>query len=415
VAAAEVPLEVWLMTDQPTNTTGAVEDLLETLALRLPSLDLTAASDLLGQLHARLDDQGDLAVVALLTAMDELVARWRRQNGELNACWRAHSKALSAESMTRRSMIAGFSTITELIPAVVERVARPTSAGLEGLPSVVHAAKVAAPESIDSRTDSAAHRLPENAGAIEMVAYVLGPFRLLQHGRAIDGWRGTKSPRIVRYLTARCGQPVHRERLIEMFWPDADIETGRRNLHQAIYSIRRALRRDDFAAQHILYENETYMINREIGFWCDVEEFEARVGAGRRAEHAGQLDDAVREYALAAVVYGGDLLEDTPNEDWAVTERDRLRLLHVEAANRRAELQFARGDLEAALDTTMQVLRHAPCDEMAHRRAMSCYSATGRRGLAVQQYRTCAGILADSLDVAPSPETTQLYTSLLGD
>ena len=408
---------MWLITDQPTNTTaGAAEDrLFETLASRLPALDLTAATDLLDQLHARLDDKGDPALIALLSAMDELAARWRHQNWELSACWRAHSDALSAESMTRRSMIAGFSTVSELIPAMVEWVARPTSADFEGLTSVVCTSKVAAPQSVNSRTETAMRRLPEDAGELEMVTYLLGPFRLLQHGRAIDGWRGTKSPRVLRYLTARCGQPVHRETLIEMFWPDVNIETGRRNLHQAIYSIRRALRHDDLGAQHILYENETYMINREIGFWCDVEEFEARVGAGRRAENAGQPEDALREYELAAAAYGGDLLEDTPHEDWALTERDRLRLLHVEAANRRAELQFARGDLEAALDTTMQVLRHAPCDELAHRRAMSCYSATGRRGLAVQQYRTCTGILADTLDVGPSPETTQLYTSLLGD
>jgi DNA-binding SARP family transcriptional activator len=214
---------------------------------------------------------------------------------------------------------------------------------------------------------------------------------------------------------AQGGRPVNRERLIELFWPDTDAEIGRRSLHQAIYVIRRVLRGEDAAVQHIAYENEAYMINRAVGFWCDVEEFEKRVAAGHRAEQAGRQDDALHEYELAASVYGGDLLEDTPHEDWALTERDRLRLMCVDVCNRQAELRLARGESESALQISQQVLRLAPCDEMAHRRAMRCYAEMGSRGLAAEQYRRCIDVLAASLELEPSPETTQLYASLLGE
>jgi DNA-binding SARP family transcriptional activator len=69
--------------------------------------------------------------------------------------------------------------------------------------------------------------------------------------------------------------------------------------------------------------------------------------------------------------------------------------------------------VDVALEISQQVLRREPCDETAHRRVMSCYSLTGRRPLVVEQYRRCSSALADTLDLEPSKETTDLYCSLV--
>ena len=44
---------------------------------------------------------------------------------------------------------------------------------------------------------------------------------------------------------------------MELLWPEIDPEVGRRNLHQAVYSLRRTLRSAS-PAQHIVFDNECY-------------------------------------------------------------------------------------------------------------------------------------------------------------
>src|SRR5207248_1196230 len=43
---------------------------------------------------------------------------------------------------------------------------------------------------------------------------------------------------VLRLLAVHAGNPVHREVLQTAFWPDADADTGARNLHVAVSSLR---------------------------------------------------------------------------------------------------------------------------------------------------------------------------------
>ena len=106
---------------------------------------------------------------------------------------------------------------------------------------------------------------------------------------------------------------------------------------------------------------------------------------------------------------------DSPYEEWALGERDRLRLLYTEAANHLGDLLLDRGAIEPALQLSQRLIRRDPCDEDAHRRAMRCFAATGRRTLVVRQYRTCVDTLARVLALGPSRETAHLYASLISD
>jgi hypothetical protein len=92
-----------------------------------------------------------------------------------------------------------------------------------------------------------------------------------------------------------------------------------------------------WALEHVAYENEAYAVDCRAGFWCDVEEFEARVAAGRCAEREGRAGEAIEEFERGIALYANDLLEDMPYENWALTERDRLRLAYLDCANRLAE------------------------------------------------------------------------------
>jgi DNA-binding SARP family transcriptional activator len=245
--------------------------------------------------------------------------------------------------------------------------------------------------------------------------HLLGPFQLLRHGHPLDTRNGAKSFRVLKYLLAHRHQPIMKDVLIDLFWPDCDFESVGRNLHQAIYTLRKLLRDGGPDRPYVVFENDAYLLDPGLSIWCDAEEMEAGAAAGRSAEQAGDLLAAAAAYERATACYAGEYLADSPYEEWALTDRERLRLLYVEAANRLGELRLGMGDVEAAAAVSRQLLRHESCDEDAHRRLIRCYGAAGHRTMVVRQYRAYVECAERMYGVGPSPETTRLYESLIAD
>jgi DNA-binding SARP family transcriptional activator len=211
---------------------------------------------------------------------------------------------------------------------------------------------------------------------------------------------------------AQDGAPVAKDILMDLFWSDVEPEAARRNLHQAVYSLRQTLRRRDPDNQYILFENNQYSLNSELSVWLDVEEFEAAVQNGRRLESTGQQAEAMRHYAAAVHLYQGDFLADDLYEDWPRPRRQQLRLDVLEVANRLSEYKHEQAEHTAAIALCQQILALDNCYEEAHRRLMRLYLAQGQRHLAIRQYHHCTQALAEELDVPPSAETRALYEQI---
>jgi DNA-binding SARP family transcriptional activator len=253
-----------------------------------------------------------------------------------------------------------------------------------------------------------------NVVAADLVLHLLGPVRVFLDGRPISALPGGQSLRVMRYLLAHYDRAVPVEVLIETFWPGTSLEAGRRNLQQTVYVLRKTLRSDRHE-QSVLFESNTYRVNPALSVWSDVTAFERAAASGRRAENEGRVAQARNDFALAERCYDGDYLEDSPYEEWAIDERERLRLLYVDVGNRLAEQHLAADDVAATLAVSRRVLCRDPCDENAHRRIMRCYGAAGRRNMLIRQYRRCVASLETMYGIGPSPETIRLYESLIAD
>lgn len=247
--------------------------------------------------------------------------------------------------------------------------------------------------------------------AHQFAAFLLGLFEVHVNARQLDTASNTKACRVLRYLVANRHKPVPRDRLIDVFWPDVDLDTGRRNLHQAVYVIRKTLSRSGDGRAAIVFEHDAYAVNRQVGWWCDIDAFDHEVSLGQRAESDGRGGDAERHYGRALELYRGEFLEDTPYEDWALPLREHYRLVFLDTSRRAADLAFARGDLSLALATAQRTLRREPADEALHRLAMRVHAAMGQQSLLARQYRSCIAAL-DAYDAAPSGDTASLYAEL---
>jgi DNA-binding SARP family transcriptional activator len=290
-------------------------------------------------------------------------------------------------------------------PNVLE-APEPERGPVAGRPDVAfHASSARDAVVVNHELDARHHRLR---------AWVLGKFALANGGSSVASWSGTKGQSIFKYLLAQRGRAVHKEVLMELLWPDGDPEASRRSLHQAIYSLRKTLRDVDPGGDHVLFENDCYLLNPDLDIWVDAMEFEARAATGLRLETSGRREQARGEYLRADGLYRGPYLEDSLYDDWSLDERQRLWSLFLDVAWHLGELLMTEQRYGDSLALCRKVHGMDACNEKATRLMMRCYSAQGQRELAVRQYAILEDHLHRELATTPSADTRQLLRDILG-
>ncbi|MBE0699204.1 MAG: winged helix-turn-helix domain-containing protein, partial [Anaerolineaceae bacterium] len=239
--------------------------------------------------------------------------------------------------------------------------------------------------------------------------YFLGSFRVFQDDQQVSDWSSQRSLSILKYLAANHDKPVGKDILMDQFWAEADSEVARRNLHQAIYALRQALKpgRPDFA--YIKFENDCYLLNPELHIWLDFEAFEKHHQAARRMDDAGQMEAAIAEYSIAEEYYHGDFLEDDLYEDWPNSNRVFYRAMYLDLLDHLSGYCIEHNQYSPAILLCKKILAKDNCAEQAYRALIQCYLAQGQRQLAVREYQNCVVNLKSELNLAPSPETQALY------
>ncbi|HEX7170563.1 MAG TPA: hypothetical protein VF206_06990, partial [Rubrobacter sp.] len=83
--------------------------------------------------------------------------------------------------------------------------------------------------------------VPEESEAVRI--WLLGGFRLSVGGRTIeeDAWRLRKAASLVKLLALAPGRRLHRERAMDLLWPDLGTKAASNNLRGAVHVARRAL------------------------------------------------------------------------------------------------------------------------------------------------------------------------------
>jgi DNA-binding SARP family transcriptional activator len=246
-----------------------------------------------------------------------------------------------------------------------------------------------------------------------LVVCCLGSFRVYQDDQLIEKWPGHKSKRIFKFMIMHRERPIHQEILMDLFWHAADPEAARRNLYQAIYSLRQALQIGGNEFPHVLCEDSCYLLNPEMEIWVDCEAVRMHEQDGERMERAGHMQEAIRAYELAENLYQGEFLAEDLYEDWAVVFRENLKHAHLDILDRLSQLYFDGEQLERAVSFCQKILAQDNCREDAHRRLMRCHMRQGQRHLALRQYHQCVEALERELDVPPMPATLELYQRIL--
>ena len=174
---------------------------------------------------------------------------------------------------------------------------------------------------------------------------LLGGLRAARGDREITRFRTQKTGALLAYLAYHLDREHPREILIELFWPEAEINRGRQSLSQELYDLRRQLEPPGTPAGVVLLKDRAMVRLNPAAVTTDVAEFEAALGAAARVSADGGLP-ALRG---AVDLYQGELLPGF-YEDWVQQERQRLAERHFQAVCLLIAHLEAAGDLAAAID-----------------------------------------------------------------
>ena len=229
---------------------------------------------------------------------------------------------------------------------------------------------------------------------------VLGPIQL----RGADGHELSavlaqpKRLALLVYLAAARPRGFQRrDKLVALFWGDFDQARARQALNKAVHVLRRSL--GDAA---IVSRGDDEIALDDAVVSLDVRLFDADIAAGNAttalARYRGEFADGL---------YVDDATEF---DQWLSMERDRVRQAASRAAGEAADASLAGS--ATSTDLARRALELSPHDELALRRLMLSLRHAGDNAGAAHEYDTFARRLRDALDLAPSPETQALRSSL---
>ena len=234
--------------------------------------------------------------------------------------------------------------------------------------------------------------------------WLLSGFRLSVGRRAVreDAWRLRKAKAMVKLLAFSPGHRLHRDRAMDLLWPDLSRRAAANNLRQALHVARRIFDPDpEIGLCYLDSQGEMLEVCPAGPLWVDVDAFEEGARAARRSR-----DPAA--YRSALDLYSGDLLPEDRYEGWAETRRQELKGEFLSLLIELAILYEERGEYLSAIDTLNRALAQEPVSEEAHAGLMRLYALSGRRGEALRQYERLREVLSETLGTEAAASTRLL-------
>jgi predicted ATPase/DNA-binding SARP family transcriptional activator/DNA-binding CsgD family transcriptional regulator len=239
--------------------------------------------------------------------------------------------------------------------------------------------------------------------------WLLGGFRVSVGTRTVEdgAWRLRKAASLVKLLALAPSHHLHRERAMDLLWPEHGRRAAANNLSQALHAARHALEPDDAqaASGYLASQGEQLVLCPKGELWLDVEAFEEAAATARRSR-----DRAA--YRAALNLYAGELLPKDPYEEWVEVPREGLRQLCLALLVELGSLHEERGEYGPGIEALRRVLDEEPTRQEAHIGLMRLYALGGRQAEALAQYARLEETLSRKLGAEPQASSRALMEEI---
>ncbi|HVM25625.1 MAG TPA: hypothetical protein VM253_09535 [Candidatus Limnocylindrales bacterium] len=197
------------------------------------------------------------------------------------------------------------------------------------------------------------------SGRRGLYVYALGPLRAELDGEPMRRWGGPKAgsrqaEAVFAFLFDRGERGASKDEIVELVWPDVDLDRADTAFHRTMLGLRSALapaRKRGRADGPIEFGNDRYRLRPDVVTWSDVAEFESLLQRAR----GSAPDERLLLLEAARTLYRSELFDDCPfygDSVYVEERREELRERYVDLLIDLGALYEERGDRAAAADAS---------------------------------------------------------------
>lgn len=245
-----------------------------------------------------------------------------------------------------------------------------------------------------------------------LTVHLFGTGQASYRDQALPGFPNQQHYRLLCYLLLNRHHPHHRERLAAVFWSEFPTATSRKYLRNALWRLRQALQATGLPVdQYLVITDDSVSFLDTAAYWLDVEAFGTAVTACQGLPGQNLTPEGAADLEQAVELYRGELL-DGIFEDWCLYDRERFRLMYLNALSKLLTFHEHHASYEQGLVWGQHLLRCDPTREKVHRQMMRLYWLLGDHSEALAQYKCCVQILREELGIQPMAKTRYLHKQM---
>ncbi|MGD9676924.1 MAG: response regulator [Vulcanibacillus sp.] len=218
-----------------------------------------------------------------------------------------------------------------------------------------------------------------------------GTFKIAWEHQEPLSWRSEKTKEVFVYLLMNDGNAVTRDQIIEAVFRDIEMDKAVKQLHNAIYYIRKSLQ--EYGVEKSLIKVDGKYCMTLGGIYFDKQEWQSLL----KLQEADLSVDRIEE------IYKGDYLEGA---DWLWTDIDRENFMndYVDLLNRYAKYLFGKGECEIAEKCLCKAYQQNPYIEETSLNLLKLYIEMNQKSKAMLHFKKFEQVLNEELNLRPPKE-----------
>ncbi|MGM0500351.1 MAG: AfsR/SARP family transcriptional regulator [Bacillota bacterium] len=236
--------------------------------------------------------------------------------------------------------------------------------------------------------------------------YGLGSFYFEYRDKMINGsnWVSKKALCILMYLVQEKKNRITVEELVDVFWPESELEDGKNKLYNTIYLLRKSLKKNEVPKDIIESVNGAYNISSSYTIWTDWDYFKENVN-----NLLSGKEFSIEELKSILELYRGDYFSSLKYEEWTDLNREKMREYYLILIEKITEKLYNQENYRETLNYLHKGIEYDPYRESFYLLYIKASVKLGRIAEAINSYKKCERILKEELNVPPGHELKNEY------
>lgn len=247
----------------------------------------------------------------------------------------------------------------------------------------------------------------------KLEVYSLGILDIKLNNRSINEYMSGKAFGLLCYLAMNSDKVLNREKLVELFWGNSDLEAAKYNLRYTLWTLRRLFKNEE--AEDIIVNvkngckiSDAYKIITDVNL---LDNLLTNVEKDKKYYNKITLEKIHEIYK--GEFFEGFFLKNCPEfNDWVFYQRESCQRKYFTLLLGFSMYLKDNNLPEKCIDVYEEMIRMNPLQEDLYLNLIKLYIQLGDRNAALTHYEKCCKVLREELNIGPMQELQKVYQQI---